>query len=139
MSSSVSMGFSLGRASPLTPLRLVDLKNIFGKQLPNMPKDYIVRLVFDNNHKSLVAVKVRRSVSAAGPAFAAQTGWENGKQLRREAHRLGSLRAGLARGPRQPFLYIVARAAPCAARRGGSRGHPEHRRCTLPGRAVGTG
>jgi Acetyltransferase (GNAT) family len=37
--------------------RLIDLKNIYGKQLPNMPKEYIVRLVFDRNHKSLVALK----------------------------------------------------------------------------------
>jgi hypothetical protein len=37
--------------------RLVDLKNIYAKQLPNMPKDYIVRLVFDRGHKSLIAVK----------------------------------------------------------------------------------
>ena len=28
-------------------LRLVGLKNIFGRQLPNMPKEYIVRLVMD--------------------------------------------------------------------------------------------
>lgn len=35
----------------------MDLKNIYAKQLPNMPKDYIVRLVFDPNHKSLVALK----------------------------------------------------------------------------------
>ena len=42
--------------SPTSP-RLIDLKNIYGKQLPNMPKEYIVRLVFDPNHKSLVALK----------------------------------------------------------------------------------
>lgn len=28
-------------------LRLIGLKNIFGRQLPNMPKEYIVRLVMD--------------------------------------------------------------------------------------------
>lgn len=33
------------------------MKNIYAKQLPNMPKDYIVRLVFDQSHKSLIAVK----------------------------------------------------------------------------------
>ena len=27
--------------------RLVGLKNIFARQLPNMPKEYIVRLVMD--------------------------------------------------------------------------------------------
>ena len=32
---------------------LCDLKNIFSRQLPKMPKDYIVRLVFDRRHKSL--------------------------------------------------------------------------------------
>ena len=34
-------------------VRLIGLKNLFAKQLPKMPKDYIVRLVFDRNHKSL--------------------------------------------------------------------------------------
>ena len=28
-------------------LRLIGLKNIFGRQLPNMPKEYIVRLLMD--------------------------------------------------------------------------------------------
>ena len=37
----------------------MDLKNIYAKQLPNMPKEYIVRLVFDRGHKSLIALKVR--------------------------------------------------------------------------------
>ncbi len=37
----------------------MDLKNIYAKQLPNMPKEYIVRLVFDRGHKSLIAVKAR--------------------------------------------------------------------------------
>eukprot|EP00551_Chaetoceros_affinis_P012161 CAMPEP_0203665582 /NCGR_PEP_ID=MMETSP0090-20130426/2783_1 /ASSEMBLY_ACC=CAM_ASM_001088 /TAXON_ID=426623 /ORGANISM="Chaetoceros affinis, Strain CCMP159" /LENGTH=443 /DNA_ID=CAMNT_0050529191 /DNA_START=1 /DNA_END=1335 /DNA_ORIENTATION=+ len=34
-------------------VRLIGLKNLFAKQLPKMPKDYIVRLVFDRRHKSL--------------------------------------------------------------------------------------
>ena len=75
-------------ASPLAPLRLVcdaltlppfalarrlvDLKNIYAKQLPNMPKDYIVRLVFDRGHKSLIAVKVR-ALSAPRAACCALT------------------------------------------------------------------
>lgn len=33
---------------------LIDLKNIFAKQLPKMPKEYIVRLVFDSKHESIV-------------------------------------------------------------------------------------
>jgi histone acetyltransferase len=48
----------------------VDLKNIYAKQLPNMPKDYIVRLVFDRGHKSLIAVKAR--APAAHPSRAAR-------------------------------------------------------------------
>lgn len=34
-------------------VRLIGLKNLFSKQLPKMPRDYIVRLVFDRRHKSL--------------------------------------------------------------------------------------
>jgi len=36
---------------------LVALKNIFSKQLPNMPKEYIVRLVFDVRHHSMLCMK----------------------------------------------------------------------------------
>ena len=36
---------------------LIDLKNIFSRQLPKMPKEYIVKLVFDRNHESMVIVK----------------------------------------------------------------------------------
>eukprot|EP00899_Mesostigma_viride_P000510 jgi/Mesvir1/1045/Mv25111-RA.1 len=36
---------------------LVSLKNIFSKQLPNMPKEYIIRLVMDRNHHSMVGIK----------------------------------------------------------------------------------
>jgi histone acetyltransferase len=36
---------------------LVTLKSIFARQLPRMPKEYIVRLVFDRRHRSLVLVK----------------------------------------------------------------------------------
>jgi len=59
----------------------VDLKNIYAKQLPNMPKDYIVRLVFDRGHKSLIAVKARSDAGGApiraplaAPDAAAQSG-----------------------------------------------------------------
>lgn len=37
--------------------KLIDLKNIFAKQLPKMPKEYIVKLVFDRNHESMVILK----------------------------------------------------------------------------------
>ncbi|KAH9621051.1 hypothetical protein KSS87_022346 [Heliosperma pusillum] len=36
---------------------LIGLKNIFARQLPNMPKEYIVRLVMDRNHKSVMVIR----------------------------------------------------------------------------------
>ena len=36
---------------------LVTLKNIFSAQLPKMPREYIVRLVFDRNHRSMCICK----------------------------------------------------------------------------------
>ncbi|XP_057977992.1 histone acetyltransferase GCN5 isoform X2 [Malania oleifera] len=36
---------------------LIGLKNIFARQLPNMPKEYIVRLVMDRNHKSVMVTR----------------------------------------------------------------------------------
>mmetsp|Transcript_43760 Transcript_43760/g.106998 ORF Transcript_43760/g.106998 Transcript_43760/m.106998 type:complete len:386 (+) Transcript_43760:108-1265(+) len=36
---------------------LCELKEIFGQQLPKMPKEYIVRLVFCKRHKSVCAIK----------------------------------------------------------------------------------
>jgi histone acetyltransferase len=35
---------------------LTGLKNIFMKQLPKMPKEYISRLVYDKNHTSMIIV-----------------------------------------------------------------------------------
>ncbi len=37
--------------------QLIDLKNIFARQLPKMPREYIVRLVFDHKHESIVIKK----------------------------------------------------------------------------------
>lgn len=45
---------------PLTPATLIiltGLKNIFQKQLPKMPREYIARLVFDREHWSMAIVK----------------------------------------------------------------------------------
>lgn len=42
---------------------LVDLKNIFSMQLPKMPKEYIARLVFDRNHRSMA---IKRNGKAIG-------------------------------------------------------------------------
>ena len=36
---------------------LIGLKNVFAKCLPNMPKTYITRLVFDRRHRSVVIVR----------------------------------------------------------------------------------
>lgn len=38
-------------------LWLLQLQNVFAMQLPRMPREYIVRLVFDTKHKNLVLVK----------------------------------------------------------------------------------
>jgi histone acetyltransferase len=40
-----------------TLIALVTLKNIFSRQLPKMPKEYIVRLVFDRRHTTLAILK----------------------------------------------------------------------------------
>jgi ribosomal protein S18 acetylase RimI-like enzyme len=36
---------------------LLELKNIFSRQLPKMPRDYIVRLVFDQTHRTCALIK----------------------------------------------------------------------------------
>lgn len=41
---------------PESMVLLTGLKNIFQKQLPKMPKDYIARLVYDRNHVSMAIV-----------------------------------------------------------------------------------
>jgi histone acetyltransferase len=43
--------------SPLHMTRLIHLKNIFSAQLPKMPREYIVRLVLDRNHRSMCICK----------------------------------------------------------------------------------
>lgn len=40
--------------NPTVMRKLIDLKNIFAKQLPKMPKEYIVRLIFNSKHESIV-------------------------------------------------------------------------------------
>ncbi|KAG0455564.1 hypothetical protein HPP92_024856 [Vanilla planifolia] len=41
---------------------LIGLKNIFARQLPNMPKEYIVSLVMDRSHKSMMVIRVNQVV-----------------------------------------------------------------------------
>lgn len=43
-------------------IKLMALKNIFSRQLPKMPKEYIVRLVFDHRHKSLAIKRQERII-----------------------------------------------------------------------------
>ncbi|CAH8382788.1 unnamed protein product [Eruca vesicaria subsp. sativa] len=46
---------------------LIALKNIFAKQLPNMPKVYILRLLMDSKHKSVMVQ--RRNVVVGGITY----------------------------------------------------------------------
>ena len=41
---------------------LIILKNIFSRQLPKMPKEYIVRLVFDRRHTTLAILRQGRVI-----------------------------------------------------------------------------
>eukprot|EP00042_Codosiga_hollandica_P045907 m.473503 g.473503 ORF g.473503 m.473503 type:complete len:300 (+) comp57127_c0_seq1:437-1336(+) len=43
---------------------LTSIKNLFAGALPNMPKDYLTRLVFDASHKSLALLKDHKVVGA---------------------------------------------------------------------------
>ena len=36
---------------------LIDLKNIIAKQLPRMPRSYIVRLMMDRVHEAMIIIK----------------------------------------------------------------------------------
>lgn len=42
--------------TPLSGRYLIGLKNVFSKCLPNMPKTYISRLLFDRRHRSVIIV-----------------------------------------------------------------------------------
>ncbi|KAK4686728.1 histone acetyltransferase, partial [Tremellales sp. Uapishka_1] len=43
--------------TPVATLLLIGLKNLFQRQLPKMPREYITRLVLDKNHISMAIVK----------------------------------------------------------------------------------
>ncbi|KAK8864466.1 hypothetical protein IAR55_001715 [Kwoniella newhampshirensis] len=43
--------------TPVATILLIGLKNLFQRQLPKMPREYITRLVLDKNHISLAIVK----------------------------------------------------------------------------------
>ncbi|KAK7863222.1 hypothetical protein R5R35_001437 [Gryllus longicercus] len=50
------------RVSQQTMLYLLGLQNVFSKQLPKMPKEYISRFVFDPKHKTLALIKEGRPI-----------------------------------------------------------------------------
>lgn len=49
---------------PQHSIWLIGAKNIFAQQLPKMPRDYIVRLVMDRRHRTLLGIKGGRVVGA---------------------------------------------------------------------------
>jgi histone acetyltransferase len=42
---------------PVAKILLIGLKNLFQRQLPKMPREYITRLVLDKKHVSVAIVK----------------------------------------------------------------------------------
>ncbi|KAH9904222.1 histone acetyltransferase GCN5-like protein [Xylariomycetidae sp. FL2044] len=54
--------------TPQNMIILTGLKNLFQKQLPKMPKDYIARLVYDRTHLSLAIIRMPLEV-IGGIAF----------------------------------------------------------------------
>ncbi|CDJ29111.1 LOW QUALITY PROTEIN: uncharacterized protein EMH_0046970 [Eimeria mitis] len=68
------------RASSLT--KLISAKNIFSRQLPKMPRDYIARLVLDRSHFTFCLCKKDRVVGGVcfRPYFQ-QVTYHNGKKI----------------------------------------------------------
>jgi histone acetyltransferase len=56
-SGELSVVYVLNDNFPENMKHLTGLKNVFAKCLPNMPKPYIVRLLFDRRHRSVVIVR----------------------------------------------------------------------------------
>ena len=52
----VSSMYVMNDGLPESGKTLIGLKNIFSKCLPNMPKTYIARLVFDRRHRYVIVV-----------------------------------------------------------------------------------
>lgn len=50
-SGEVQAHYIINDGAPLSGRLLIGLKNVFSKCLPNMPKEYITRLVFDRRHR----------------------------------------------------------------------------------------
>jgi histone acetyltransferase len=49
-------------------IALINLKNIFSRQLPKMPKEYICKLIFDRRHEAIV-IKKRNGKIIGGICF----------------------------------------------------------------------
>lgn len=47
----ISFVYVKNDGTPQNMIYLISLKNIFSKQLPNMPKEYICRLVLERRHR----------------------------------------------------------------------------------------
>ena len=60
--------YVMNDGQPESGKTLISLKNIFSKCLPNMPKTYISRLVFDRRHRSVV-IKRRNGKVLAGITY----------------------------------------------------------------------
>lgn len=60
----VTASYVTNDGQPQSSKTLIGLKNIFSKCLPNMPKTYISRLVFDRRHRSVVIQRKNGKVLA---------------------------------------------------------------------------
>jgi len=58
----VSFRIAWNDASPQMMVDLINLKNIFSAQLPKMPREYIVRLVLDRNHRTMCILRENRVI-----------------------------------------------------------------------------
>lgn len=68
--------------TPENLIRLIGLKNLFSKQLPKMPKDYIVRLVFDKRHKSLAILSDDPKVKGTDDEITGAICYKASKEMR---------------------------------------------------------
>mgnify|MGYP002628747738 CR=1 FL=1 len=61
----LSFEYVLNDGSRASSVWLAGLRSVYSKQLPNMPKEYVARLVFDRRHASVAIVR-RGSVAVLG-------------------------------------------------------------------------
>ena len=91
-------------------VELVHCKCLFGKQLPKMPKEYIVRLVFDRRHFTLVMKKKERVESVAPVASPTES-----VESKPESKRLFGKRIASPVKPASPALEAECRDSVVAA------------------------